>query len=47
MSLTSKAGVAILLCALPHPFVVGEAGYQAFLDVMSLCTAANIARRAP
>jgi hypothetical protein len=29
----------------PHPFVVGEAGYQAFLDVMSICTEANIARR--
>ena len=29
----------------PHPFVVGESGYQSFLDVMSICTEANIARR--
>jgi metallo-beta-lactamase class B len=28
-----------------NPFVVGEAGYQAFLEVMSICTEANIARR--
>jgi metallo-beta-lactamase class B len=31
----------------PNPFVVGEKGYQAFLDVMSICTEANIARRTP
>ena len=31
----------------PHPFVVGAAGYQAFLDVMALCTDVNIARRQP
>ena len=30
-----------------HPFVVGTAGYQAFLDVMALCTDVNIARRQP
>jgi metallo-beta-lactamase class B len=29
----------------PNPFVVGTRGYQAFLDVMSICTEANIARR--
>jgi metallo-beta-lactamase class B len=29
----------------PNPFVVGQAGYQKFLDVMSACTEANIARR--
>jgi metallo-beta-lactamase class B len=29
----------------PNPFVVGTNGYQAFLDVMSICTEANIARR--
>ena len=29
----------------PNPFVVGTKGYQTFLDVMSLCTEANIARR--
>jgi metallo-beta-lactamase class B len=29
----------------PNPYVVGQAGYQAFLDVMSLCTEVNIARR--
>ena len=29
----------------PNPFVVGQANYQKFLDVMSLCTEANIARR--
>ena len=29
----------------PNPFVVGTKGYQAFLDVMSICTEANIARR--
>lgn len=29
----------------PHPWVVGEANYQRFLDVMVLCTQANIARR--
>ncbi len=29
----------------PHPFVVGRDGYQKFLDVMSLCTQANLARR--
>jgi hypothetical protein len=28
-----------------NPFVVGTKGYQAFLDVMSICTEANIARR--
>lgn len=28
-----------------NPYVVGRAGYQRFLDVMSLCTEANIARR--
>lgn len=31
----------------PNPFVVGTKGYQAFLDVMSICTEANIARRKP
>jgi len=31
----------------PNPFVVGRAGYQSFLEVMSLCTDANIARRQP
>jgi metallo-beta-lactamase class B len=29
----------------PNPFVVGQAGYQKFLDVMSICTEVNIARR--
>jgi len=29
----------------PNPFVVGQANYQKFLDVMSLCTEVNIARR--
>ena len=29
----------------PNPFVVGEANYQRFVDVMSLCTQVNIARR--
>ena len=29
----------------PNPFVVGAKGYQTFLDVMSICTEANIARR--
>jgi metallo-beta-lactamase class B len=30
----------------PHPWVVGTAGYQAFLDVMGQCTEVNVARRA-
>jgi metallo-beta-lactamase class B len=29
----------------PNPFVVGQANYQKFLDVMYACTEANIARR--
>jgi metallo-beta-lactamase class B len=29
----------------PNPFVVGQAGYQRFLDVMAACTEVNIARR--
>jgi hypothetical protein len=29
----------------PNPFVVGEANYQKFLDVMSACMQANIDRR--
>jgi metallo-beta-lactamase class B len=29
----------------PNPFVVGAANYQKFVDVMSLCTQVNIARR--
>ena len=29
----------------PHPFVVGQASYQKFLDVMSQCMDAQIARR--
>ena len=29
----------------PHPFVVGDANYQRFLDVMEACTEVNIARR--
>jgi metallo-beta-lactamase class B len=29
----------------PNPFVVGQANYQKFLEVMSLCTQVNIARR--
>ena len=29
----------------PNPFVVGEANYQKFVDVMSQCTEVNIARR--
>jgi metallo-beta-lactamase class B len=29
----------------PNPFVVGQAGYQKFLDVMAGCTEVNIARR--
>ena len=29
----------------PNPFVVGQASYQRFLDVMSACTEVNIARR--
>ena len=29
----------------PNPFVVGRANYQKFLDVMSLCTEVNLARR--
>ena len=28
-----------------HPFIVGEANYQRFLDVMEACTEVNIARR--
>jgi metallo-beta-lactamase class B len=31
----------------PNPFVVGEANYQKFLDVMSACMQANIDRRKP
>ena len=30
----------------PHPFVVGEASYARFLNVMSECMKAHIARRA-
>ena len=29
----------------PNPFVVGRENYQTFLDVMSLCTEVNLARR--
>ena len=29
----------------PNPFVVGQANYQKFLDVMSACMQANIDRR--
>jgi len=29
----------------PNPFVVGQANYQKFLEVMALCTEVNIARR--
>ena len=29
----------------PNPFVVGQTNYQKFLDVMSLCTEVNLARR--
>jgi metallo-beta-lactamase class B len=29
----------------PNPFVVGQENYQKFLDVMSICTQVNIARR--
>jgi len=29
----------------PNPFVVGQAGYRKFLDVMSMCAQANIDRR--
>ncbi len=29
----------------PHPFVVGEAGYRAFIDVISECSQAQLARR--
>jgi metallo-beta-lactamase class B len=29
----------------PHPFVVGEEGYQRFLDVISECIKAQMARR--
>jgi hypothetical protein len=29
----------------PNPFVVGQANYQKFLDVMEDCTQVNIARR--
>ncbi len=29
----------------PHPFVVGARDYQAFLDVMAICTEANLERR--
>ena len=29
----------------PNPFVVGAKGYQTFLEVMSICTEANIERR--
>jgi len=29
----------------PNPFVVAQANYQKFLDVMSACTEVNIARR--
>jgi len=28
-----------------NPFVVGQANYQKFLDVMAACTEVNIARR--
>jgi metallo-beta-lactamase class B len=31
----------------PHPFVVGEEGYQKFLDVMAGCTQVNLERRKP
>jgi metallo-beta-lactamase class B len=30
-----------------NPFVVGTTGYQSFLDVMSICTEANLTRRQP
>jgi metallo-beta-lactamase class B len=29
----------------PHPYVVGEANYQRFLDVIAGCTDVNLARR--
>jgi metallo-beta-lactamase class B len=29
----------------PNPFIVGQANYQKFLDVIALCTDANIDRR--
>ena len=29
----------------PNPFVVGQANYQKFVDVMAGCTGVNIARR--
>ena len=29
----------------PNPFVLGQASYQKFVDVMSACTEVNIARR--
>jgi metallo-beta-lactamase class B len=29
----------------PNPFVVGQANYQKFLEVMEICTEVNIARR--
>jgi hypothetical protein len=29
----------------PNPFVVGQASYQKFMDVVSGCTEVNIARR--
>ena len=31
----------------PNPFVVGQAGYQKFIDVMAACSEINIARRKP
>ena len=29
----------------PNPFVVGQGGYQKFVDVMAACSEMNIARR--
>ena len=29
----------------PNPFIVGQANYQKFLDVMQDCTQANLDRR--
>lgn len=31
----------------PNPFVVGQANYEKFLDVMAACMQANIDRRKP
>lgn len=45
-TLEKAARLATRSQADPHPFVVGAAGYQRFLDVISACIRAQAARRA-